>query len=259
MGFDPEWLTLREPADGAARDAALLRRAVALAGPGGCVLDLGCGTGSTLRAFEGAGATGAHWRLLDNDADLLARAAVLHPQAEICEGDLAEIDALPLDGVRLVTASALFDLVSRGWVERLAARLAAEGTAMYAALSYDGVMCWSPQDADDAAVTARFNAHQRGDKGFGAALGPDAAAVAAEIFEGLGYEVHLAPSAWRLGPEAAPMQRLLLAGIAQAAGEAGFAGADGWRARRARVLAEGWAEIGHLDLLALPLGDGQRG
>lgn len=211
-----------------------------------------------MRAFEGAGATGAHWRLFDNDAGLLARAEVLHPEAEICQGDLAEIDALPLGGVRLVTASALFDLVSRDWVERLAARLVAQGTALYAALSYDGVMRWSPEDAEDATITAQFNAHQRGDKGFGAALGPEAAEAAAGIFASLGYEVQCAPSPWRLGPQEAEMQRLLLAGIAQAAAEAGYAGAEGWQTRRARVLAEGWAEIGHIDLLAVPPGDGRR-
>ena len=211
-----------------------------------------------MRAFEGAGATGAHWRLFDNDAGLLARAEVLHPEAKICQGDLAEIDALPLGGVRLVTASALFDLVSRDWVERLAARLVAQGTALYAALSYDGVMRWSPEDAEDATITAQFNAHQRGDKGFGAALGPEAAEAAAGIFASLGYEVQCAPSPWRLGPQEAEMQRLLLAGIAQAAAEAGYAGAEGWQTRRARVLAEGWAEIGHIDLLAVPPGDGRR-
>ena len=51
---------------------------------------------------------------------------------------------------------------------------------------------------------------------------------------------------------------MLLAGIAQAAAEAGYAGAEGWQTRRARVLAEGWAEIGHIDLLAVPPGDGRR-
>ena len=256
MGFDPEWLTLREPADKAARAAALLRRAVALAGPRGRVLDLGCGTGSTLRAFEGDGARGRGWRLVDHDPVLLARAKALHPEAEIVQGDLTDVGALPLEGVRLVTASALFDLVSRDWVERLVARLAGAGIALYAALSYDGNMRWHPEDAGDAAVTARFNAHQCGDKGFGAALGPEAATCAAEICARLGYEVHTAPSAWRLGPETAEMQRLLLAGIAEAAGEAGYGAAEAWRQRRARTLADGWAEIGHLDLLALPAGQG---
>ncbi|AWZ21881.1 hypothetical protein RTM1035_09069 [Roseovarius sp. TM1035] len=256
MGFAPEWLALREPADRAARDAALLARAVALAD--GAVLDLGCGTGSTLRAFAGERATGAGWRLFDHDADLLARAAAWHPEAVIHQGDLARVEDLPLEGVGMVTASALFDLVSRAWVERFAARLAGAGTALYAALSYDGVMRWHPEDPDDAIVTTRFNAHQRGDKGFGPALGPEAAKVMAAVFEALGYEVHYAPSPWRLGPQDAEMQHLLLAGIAQAAGEAGFAGAEAWHGRRAQVLADGWAEIGHIDLLALPPGLVQR-
>ncbi len=56
----------------------------------------------------------------------------------------ATLDALPLDGARLVTASALCDLVSRDWLEALADRLAARGPAFYAALSYDGAMAWTP-------------------------------------------------------------------------------------------------------------------
>ena len=53
-GFDKDWLTLRESADLRARDPQLLATAIGAieraAHP--CVLDIGCGTGSTYRALR---------------------------------------------------------------------------------------------------------------------------------------------------------------------------------------------------------------
>jgi hypothetical protein len=59
-------------------------------------------------------------------------------------------------------------------------------------------------DPDDALVRSAFNAHQRRDKGVGAALGPDAPAHLAGRLRRLGYRVRVAPSPWRLGMEHAP-------------------------------------------------------
>ena len=77
--------------------------------------------------------------------------------------------------VDLVTASALLDLVSETWLERLAVETAARSIPLYAALSYDGRIELTPPDPLDAAIVAAVNAHQRTDKGFGPALGPAAA------------------------------------------------------------------------------------
>ncbi|MEM8648842.1 MAG: class I SAM-dependent methyltransferase, partial [Pseudomonadota bacterium] len=214
MGFSPDWLALREPADGAARDAALLARAVAAAGPEPVILDLGCGTGSTTRAMADQLPKGTRWRLLDGDQALLDRA-----QDEVGSGpefilqDLSDVDALPLDGVTLVTASALLDLVSEDWVAALAERL---NVPFYAALSYDGAMEWAPENPTDRDVETFFNRHQRSDKGLGRALGPDAGPRAAALFEAAGFDVTLAQSPWELGPDMAALQTLLNDGIAAA-------------------------------------------
>ncbi|MEL7014277.1 MAG: class I SAM-dependent methyltransferase, partial [Pseudomonadota bacterium] len=80
MGFDPEWLALREPADHAARDATLLGRAVTAAGPAPVILDLACGTGSTLRAVAPHMQVHAVWRLVDNDLALLEHARDCGPE-----------------------------------------------------------------------------------------------------------------------------------------------------------------------------------
>lgn len=249
MGFSADWLALREPADHAARDGGLMARAAALAGARPVVVDLGAGTGSTRRAFGGALPEGAVWRMVEGDAELLAR----------CEGerhlmDLRDLVALPLAGATLVTASALLDLVSEEWVAGLVEVLAARRLPFLAALSYDGRMAWSPEDGGDAGVTAAFNRHQRGDKGFGPALGPDAVPRAAEMFRAAGYRVRLADSPWRIGADQAELGAALLDGIAAAAAEAGVAADEAarWRAARRAMLSQGEMVIGHLDLLAVP-------
>ncbi len=257
MSFALEWLDLREPADHAARDAALLDAAAAFLMQDGApvVVDLGAGSGSTLRAF-GNRVSGARWRLVDRDCGLLAAAVARSGGAvEAIEADLAVVDSLPLAGARLVTASALFDLVSAGWVERLADRVVAERLGLYAALNYDGAAIWEPVLPEDGAVLAAFNAHQRGDKGFGPALGPDAGLHLARALAGHGYRVATAASPWRLGPGERGLQAALAEGSAAAAGERGVA-ADAWlQARREAAMAGASScRIGHLDVLALPEG-----
>jgi SAM-dependent methyltransferase len=254
MAFSAEWLSLREPADLAARDSALLTRAARCVASGTCVLDLGSGTGSTVRAFEAHGFADLSWRLFDNDAALLDVAGARHPRVECVTGDLGDLDALPLDGVGLVTASALLDLMPLDWVIAFAARLRTAGISFYGALSYDGIMHWQPALPADAEVTAHFNAHQRGDKGIGAALGPSSGEKARQIFDDRGFDVTTADSPWDIGPDQAPLHAALLEGIAGAAAEAGCAQAPDWCAARLAALPEARGAIGHKDLLAIPRG-----
>nr|WP_111299337.1 class I SAM-dependent methyltransferase [Paracoccus saliphilus] len=253
MGFSADWLALREPADRAARDGALLEQATRAAGPDPVVLDLGCGTGSTLRALAPHLPDHARWRLVDNDPALLDIARTEAPGRVTAHVlDLRDLDALPLDGVTLVTASALLDLMPAAWIAGLADRLGRAGLPFYAALSYDGMMAWDPALPQDDDITRAFNAHQRSDKGLGPALGPDAAQQAAEALGKAGFSVSLADSPWRIGPGDADLHRALIAGIAQAAGEAGAQVAPDWGRARATTAAGDRCRIGHLDLLALP-------
>jgi len=255
MGFSAEWLSLREPADRAARDATLLARAAQVAGPEPVVLDLGCGTGSTLRTLGGHLPDTARWHLVDNDPALLERAATEAPgRATVHALDLRDLDALPLEGVTLVTASALLDLMPADWIAALADRLAAAGLPFYAALSYDGIMRWEPELPRDVDIAAAFNDHQRGDKGLGPALGPDAATMAARIFRDAGFDVQTGQSPWRIGPDQAPLHRALVEGIAEAASEKGLAVAGDWGRSRAAMAGDSRVLIGHHDMLALPPG-----
>jgi SAM-dependent methyltransferase len=256
VSFEAAWLDLREPADRAARDRRLLRAAAAwLSGVSEPVaLDLGAGTGAMARAMEAVAGRGVRWRLVDNDRALLAVAAARVSGAEARPMDLADVAALPLDGVRLVTASALLDLASAAWIDALADRLASARVAVLATLGYDGTLGWEPFHEGDAAVRQAFNRHQCRDKGLGAALGPDGMATFGEALRRRGFVVRLAASPWRLGPDDAPLRVALVEGIAAAAAEMGCAAAAGWaQARRAARR----STVGHTDLFAVPLASAQ--
>ena len=250
--FEPEWLALREPVDHAARDSAVLAHAAQAVRSGDTILDLGSGTGSTARAFAAAGFLDFNWRFFDNDPALLLLAQTRHAGAECVTGDLTDIDSLPLDGVGLITASALFDLMPAAWVEALMARAKMADIPLYAALSYDGVMEWTPADARDAVITEAFNRHQCSDKGFGRALGPNATDTVTRCAASEGCDIQIAQSPWQIGPDAADLHVALLRGIAEAADEAGAWDAKQWGTDRCAAAAHSHAVIGHTDLLVIP-------
>lgn len=260
-GFSASWLDLREPADRAARDATLVKQLTAhFEARGGVagLLDIGCGSGSTWRCLAPHLPPQAHWTLLDHDAALLAEAERRIGKAPTFrKQDLADVEALPLDGVDIVTASALFDLCSQAFCERLLRRLAANRCGLYAALTYDGRIDWSRPHPRDAQAVADFNRHQTGDKGFGPALGPRAAEVLAQLAQENGFAVQVAASPWRMGPEEAALQQAFIEGFRRPLLEIGTLADDEieqWLAfRQAQIALPGsLCVVGHADLLAVP-------
>ena len=263
-GFSAQWLALREPYDLRARSAGVLDAvAAAFADESAvAVVDLACGVGASLRALGPRLPPRQGWRLVDNDLGLLARTAALAqpPRLSVTAQavDLARDLELALDGPHdLVTCSALLDLVSAQWLERLVVEAAARRLPVYAALSYDGRATLEPSDAFDAEMVAAVNRHQRRDKGFGPALGPQAAALAVARFEGVGYGVVQGRSDWMFAPHDDTIQDSILAGWATAARELGDVPLDriaAWFTHRRELVADGRArlQIGHIDLFATP-------
>lgn len=250
MGFSPEWLTLREPADRAARHAQLLARVVGLAGESPLIMDVGCGTGSTVRALSPFLPQSTRWRMVDHDQALLESAqASGGPGSTTHLVDIDDIASLPLEGVTMVTCSALLDLVTEEWLKRFAAVLR---VPFYAALSYNGQMSFDPPLPDDSAVTEAFNRHQRTDKGLGPALGPRAAETALQVFQSQGWQVLVEESPWELGPESSALQESLVRGIADAAQEMGHTTALAWGEARVAAASDTHCTIGHSDVLAVP-------
>ena len=183
--FSADWLAAREPHDARARNPAVLDAlAAAVAGLSSIlVVDLGCGTGSSLRAIAPRLPVRQHWHLVDNDLGLLQRAARLEPPSGATittkAVDLVRDLEAALDGpVDLVTASALLDLVSAEWLERFVVEIAVRRLPVYVALTHDDDIRLDPPDPLDDAIIAAVHRHQCRDKGFGPALGPGAAKAA---------------------------------------------------------------------------------
>lgn len=288
--FDGDWLSLRESFDAEARDEGLAELLLEFldekARPR--FLDLGAGTGSLTRWLGHFPARPHAWVLADADPELMSRAfdemmdaaedwgwnatwpqkkaLLLHsPQgAWRIEGILADLarapDNLPLESVDAVTCSALCDLVSETWLNRLAAGLARHRLPFYSALNVSGRERFTPPHPDDAWVARGFARDQRRVKGFGGpALGTAAPAAIRRAFEAHGYDVLASPSDWRIPRQADDMARELALGHAEAAL---------LHERRAGARIHAWAEaraaqardlrlsvrVPHMDLLCLPPG-----
>jgi hypothetical protein len=265
-GFAADWLALREPYDLRARSAAVLNAVIASLADHSAVniVDLACGTGSTLRALSPRLLSQQTWRLADNDRVLLSLASKSLRPANVTittmEADLnRDLDVMLGGTIDLVTTSALLDLVSETWLQRFAREAAAQSLRVYAALCYDGQIEIAPTDELDETIIAAVNAHQRGDKGFGPALGPLAAQAAIARFEAAGYSVVQGQADWIAGSQDQAFQIEIFRGWAGAANELGTSSGsdvDGWLRRRCDFVAAGRSSlrVGHVDLFTTPIG-----
>jgi SAM-dependent methyltransferase len=268
-GFSADWLALRETADRRARSRPVLAAVARWAERQPRhrplrVVDLGAGTGSTLRALSRHLHRPQTWTLVDHDRTLLAIAERQAPgeqshriRVRTTAADLADPDVVAdaLGSADLTTASALFDLVAETWCRHMVQAVARRGGALYAALTYDGRMALLPDDGFDATIRCLVNRHQRTDKGCGPAHGPAAPRMLARLARAASGRVRTGTSDWHLGPFDRPMMALLLDGWAQAAREMAPLSAgdiDAWLVRRHGALDRDGlrAIVGHVDLLA---------
>jgi len=252
------------------------------------VIDLACGHGANLRALApGLGGT-QHWRLVDHDPalltaapDALAEWAHRHEYAFMREGGAGDEQTLTIAGpdfqaqvvcqrvdlardlasldfgqTPLVTASALLDLVSETWMQSLIRKAGAARAALWFGLTVDGRTAWNPADPDDELVHGLFSRHQRRDKGFGPALGSQAATVALQQMACAGYETLQTQTDWVIDGALAPqMQLAMVEGMAAAALEQSPAAQDAvrsWTARRRAGVGSNCLRVGHVDIVATP-------
>ena len=276
-GFSAEWLALREPADHRARNPEVLQALHETCGSRDQiqVVDLGCGTGSNLRAVAPLLAGRQLWRLVDNDPMLLDTArrcladwadeatsreqglrleksgqviTVTLVQADLAAGIEEALGPAP----DLVTAAALFDLVSPEWIERFTTALAARNAVLYAALTYNGEERWDPPHKADDAILSAFHAHQGRDKGFGPSAGPGAAPLLQDALHARRYRTHMGDSSWHLGSADEALVGELAAGVVAAVRETDLVPettvAEWFSARKVGAT----CVVGHTDALALP-------
>lgn len=264
-GFAPEWLSLREAADHRAVNHAVRRELHGyLAGfTDLSIADLGCGTGSNFRSLAPEIDRPQGWLLVDHDPKLLALAKVMtadlvaakhvaidFKQADLSSGDLSAL----LGSANLITAAALFDLVSPPVINKMVDGIVAANCAFYTVLTYDGVASWLPEQPANTVMRDAFNRHQQTDKGFGPAAGPTATDVLAKAFEARGYRVVRGKSPWVLDKTLVTLRREADRGWAGAVVETGALTqeeADAWLHSRDQDI-DVVTLVGHEDLFAMP-------
>ncbi len=242
-GFSADWLALREPVDHAARrlpGAFALAQAFAQSVRSRAIgspklVDLAGGTGSNVRFLAPVIGGTQGWEIWEWDKDLLeptfdrfrdwatsngwstshAGESLVVTGADLSltirsqQRDLREpLDFRGFDGV---CNAALLDLASEAWCDRVLDALGQAGwPPFFASLVADGGWDWSPPVADDQAALDAFAEDMKTDKGFGPALGHDAATTWRRLAEARNLEVREADSPWHLGPDQAEVQLALL-------------------------------------------------
>lgn len=264
-GFSADWLTLREPVDQRSRSVAILESIERYFKDRDSItaIDLASGRGSMIRALMPRLPARQLWHPVDDEPVLLRDAELtrtgtirIEPRLVNLAQNIEDVLSLAAD---LVVTSAFIDLVSESWLDRLVKGTVARELPVCLAMSYDGRTGCSPTHDLDRAVIDAFDRHQRRDKGFGPALGPTAADVAASKFRHAGYDVMVERADWHIDRNERQLQTMMIAGWHAAAGEMDELAADdlgAWHEQRHAWITAGQATmmIGHLDVWAVPRG-----
>jgi SAM-dependent methyltransferase len=297
-GFSTQWLSLRESADHRARHTGLCQelhqyfeKTQPALGKSELlpfrVTDLGCGSGSNLRALAEDFPAFQHWTLIDYDPALLkaARETLLKWADQVLPNDAykgtdkdADLDThaairflkngkniivrfMQVDLAKniehvlagttdLITAAAFYDLVSPEWITRFCQAL---HTPLFTVLTYDGTEKWTPAHFADESVLNAFHAHQTTDKGFGLSAGPGAVEMIRTQLSARKFHVRLEKSPWLLNvPKDQALMKALATGSAAAVAETkkvSTADLEAWLGARMQAQT---CEIGHWDLFAIP-------
>lgn len=273
--FSPDWLAVREEADGAARARSLLESLSTYLAE--CpkpleIHDIGAGTGAMRRWLARRLPGPQQWVLYDKDPRLLAQAAedaagdelMVSPNGspvtvETRDRDLTRLNAADFTGASLVTGSAVLDLLTQEEVAALARACAHARCAVLWSLSVTGRVEITPPHALDPTFAAAFDAHQRRTTAGRTLLGPDAPLAAARALQGHGLTVLRRPSPWNLGRGDHVLLAQWLHGWVGAALEQSphlISPSRDYLRQRMHAIRQGTLHVvvDHEDLLALPTG-----
>lgn len=258
--IDDRWLALRVAADNTARAATtdtLLPRLIEHLGTSGAergleVIDLGSGTGANQRWLEPRLPFVQHWLWVDQDPTLQRHP--VPPSTKRLTADVGVLESILSEpgGARLVTCSALLDLLTRAELESLGAALARAPALL--SLTVTGAMELSPPDPLDSALLEAFNEHQR----HGGRAGPDASQALTQLLDEAHSSVWTAETPWLVGrdDDAEFVSQFLHDRVAAATEqEPSLSSVSGkWLERRLAQLADRslTISVGHRDLLIIP-------
>lgn len=237
--FATDWLEERRRFDAAARNAAVEAACLQYAAQFQPVslIDLGAGDGAMFSYLSHKLPSEQNWSLVELNPKLLqsARSRLLHwanghgyriekeePEhllfqrgerrlsIQLIQGSFLDLQQLlPLEHYELVTASAVFDLLSRPMLEALMETLQQNHLALYATLHYQS-MEYHPKQAQDRPVVEAYERHMQRQQDFGQALGADCCTALNELSEQYFHRPpEEGPSPWLIRPGDIAMHRHL--------------------------------------------------
>jgi hypothetical protein len=220
------------------------------------IIDLGAGTGANQRWLAPRLPLRQRWIHLDHDP-AISRSLWLPDDTMIIDESvevLSQLLARPGIDQRLVTCSALLDVLTTNQIYEVCGGLIDNRTPGLFSLTVTGTLGVSPSGPHDQQLLDAFNDHQRR----AGRAGPDAVRVAVDTLLGGGFTVRTQETPWHLtaSNDLAFVEQLLRERLEAAVAQdhSLTTTAATWFELRRTQLRDGILRIdlGHLDILALP-------
>ncbi|MEQ8706997.1 MAG: class I SAM-dependent methyltransferase [Phaeodactylibacter sp.] len=254
------------------------------------IIDIGAGTGANFIYLAEKLPQSQQWALLELNPTLLKHArerlkiwgaakgyavsestqelhfkkSQQHISVRFVNGSFLELpQLLPLQRYHLVTASAVFDLLSKEMLQRLVQTFHGNRLALLATLNYES-MSYLPADAADEHWTGLYEKHMQRSQDFGRALGPDCASYLEHCYKELPKDQLLrAPSRWQIEPGDAAMHQHMLEFLERSLNEMASIGHSGqelqqWLQQKHQCLQDRQLRltVTHSDLFTAPVYEG---
>jgi hypothetical protein len=200
---DPSWLAARVAADTSARAATidtllseLISYVIDVGGPGDVleIIDLGAGTGAHERWLAPRLPLPQRWIHLDHDP-VISRSMAMLEETVIIDDSVEALDRLlATSGRRLVTCSALLDVLTTAEIDAVCGAVISNQVPVLFSLTVTGALSLTPADPRDQLLLDAFNDHQRR----AGRAGPDAALLAVGALLAGGMAVRTQDTPWLL-------------------------------------------------------------
>lgn len=282
------WLSYRSACDAVARNKGIERKFLEFFNhkPTLDIVDVGAGTGANFRYYFDHIRQNQRWTFIEKNAQLIeeAKACIAHfaqqkgyhleqkhsnlmhisagdKQASIkiiqgCLGDIEHLVSLP--DADVVTANAVFDLISYEQFDALVRKLKKEYVCLLSTLNYYETS-FLPFSDTDARFIRWYHMHMKRPQQFGIAMGPDCCEEMLDLLHQQGMIIEQEASQWHITRNNTAMHHFLLSFMEDAIHKLNLAACekeafDQWMDKRKKLCRERRLEIyvDHNDIFAYP-------
>ncbi len=245
--FDTGWLETRFPHDARARNPEVERACLQYCGDFNPlrILDIGAGTGSSFLYLTEKMPDQQYWTLVELNPQLLkaARERIVKWAEQYRYNTISTAEGLQLQKGKksielafrhqsflelsgllstaqfhLVTAAAVFDLLSAAMFRELAQQLMAHDIALLATLNYRS-MAFLPQSREDKKYVEAYEAHMLRPQPFGQSMGPGCCREMIRFYRERQKPLSSGPSSWNIAASDKAMLAFMLHFMERSIGE----------------------------------------